>query len=505
MAGRVYIVGAGPGDPGLITVRAKQLLELADVVVYDYLVNISLLGYCTSSCEKIYVGKKAGDHTFSQEQINEILYSQVIEGNKVVRLKGGDPFVFGRGGEEAQYLAQRNIAFEIVPGITSGIAAPAYAGIPVTHRNLTSTVTFITGHEAEGKDGLNINWQALASLKGTLVFYMGVRNLALICNQLITNGLSKETPVAIIRFGTYNSQQTVKGTLETIGQIAKETEIKPPALIVVGDVVSLSDELNWFANKPLLGKRILVTRSRIQASELSKLLNEKGAEVIELPTIEILPIDDYSALHNSFRELSQYQWIVFTSVNAVDYFFHELNELGYDSRLLGTLKLVSIGIETTKALHKYGLAPDLVPDKFIAEGIVDSFRSIDIKGNNILLPTSNLARDIISKNLAEMGAKVAVIPVYQNQIPKYEKDFLEHIFSKPIDCITFTSSSTVNNFFALLKEYGIENPGRASKIASIGPITSKAITDRGFIVDIQAEVFTTEHLANEIEKFFSKV
>lgn len=505
MAGKVYIVGAGPGDPELITVRAKQLLEEAEVVVYDYLVNTSLLNYCTSSCEKIYVGKKAGDHTFSQEQINEMLYSHAIEGKKVVRLKGGDPFVFGRGGEEAQYLAQRNIAFEIIPGITSGIAAPAYAGIPVTHRDLTSTVTFITGHEAEGKDGLNINWPALASLNGTLVFYMGVRNLALICNQLINNGLQKETPVAIIRFGTYNFQQTLKGTLETIDDIAKLAEIKPPALIVVGDVVSLSEELNWFANKPLLGKRILVTRSRTQASTLASKLIQKGAEVVEIPTIEILPLDDYSELHEAIKAIKQFQWIIFTSANGVAFFFQQLNLQGLDSRALSAAKLVSIGIETTKALNKYGLAPDLIPDKSTAEGIVDSFRSINVHGNNVLLPTSNLARDIISKNLTEMGATVTVIPVYQNRIPKYDKAYLEQLFSQPFDCITFTSSSTVNNFFALLKEYGIENPCKASKLASIGPITSKSITDKGFSVDIQSEVFTTDHLVDEIERYFSEV
>jgi uroporphyrinogen III methyltransferase/synthase len=341
--GMVYLVGAGPGDPGLLTLKAKECIEKADVLVYDYLANEQFLEYAPSHAEHIYVGKKAGDHTKGQDEINSIICEKALEGLTVVRLKGGDPFIFGRGGEEAQELLKAGVSFEIVPGITSAIAVPAYAGIPLTHRDRTATVAFITGHEDPSKDQSNIAWDKLATGIGTLVFLMGIGNLRNICLELMKNGRAPRTPAAVIYRGTHPEQKTITGTLETIYEISRKANIKPPGIIVVGDVVELREELNWFETKPLFGKSIVVTRAREQASSFMAGLRELGANCIEFPTIEIVPPDDWAPLDNAIERIRDYNWLIFTSVNGVIYFFKRLFENGKDARALGEIKVCAIG------------------------------------------------------------------------------------------------------------------------------------------------------------------
>lgn len=503
--GKVYITGAGPGDKGLITLKAISVLQLADVVVYDYLVNKELLLWCKADCEKIYVGKKAGSHSASQDEINKILYKFAVQKKLVVRLKGGDPFVFGRGGEEALFLAEKKIVFEIIPGVTSGVAVPAYSGIPVTHRGLSSTVTFISGHDACGSEDLNLNWNALATLRGTLVFYMGVQNLESICNNLIKNGMDPSAPIAITRYGTYNFQESVFGNLSNIVYLSKESGIKPPAIILVGDVVDLHNKIDWFSAKPLFGKKILVTRSQGQASSLSTLLKEKGADVIEFPAIKIQALKDYSKQKDVISKLSDFHWLIFTSANTVLYFFSLLHEKGLDSRALASCKIASIGKETGKKLMGHGLVPDLMPKNYTAEALIDTFKTVEINGCNVLIPSSDIAREIISVDLSGLGANVLRMPVYENVMPEYKFEDLESIFSEPFDCITFTSSSTVQNLFRIIDVFPqFKKAVASSKMASIGPVTSQSILNLGFEVEIEAKEHTIEGLVKAVESFLSR-
>ncbi|MCX7918559.1 MAG: uroporphyrinogen-III C-methyltransferase, partial [bacterium] len=362
--GKVYLVGAGPGDPGLITVKGLECIKTADVIIYDYLANPKLLAYARPETELIYVGKKAGEHTLPQEEINALLIKKAHAGKTVCRLKGGDPTVFGRGGEEAEVLVQAGILFEFVPGVTSAIAVPAYAGIPVTHREYTSDFAVITGHEVPTKGSSSINWAHLATSVGTLIFLMGVGNLPLIVTQLLKHGRPKRTPVAIIRHGTTPKQETIVGTLADIAEKAKQNQFKPPAVIIVGDVVKLRDKLNWFESNPLFGKRILVTRTRSQASEFVRVLESFGAEVIEFPTIEIIPPSNWRPLDKAIRNLANYDWVIFTSVNGVTYFFQRLAEKNLDSRLFRTARIAAIGPATAEALKEKGLIPDIVPMEY---------------------------------------------------------------------------------------------------------------------------------------------
>jgi len=500
MAGKVYITGAGPGDELLITLKAVQCLQKADVLVYDYLANPVFLSYCKSDCLLIYAGKKANQHTLKQEEINALLVEHASLGKTVVRLKGGDPFVFGRGGEEALALAENNIEFEVIPGVTSGIAAPAYSGIPVTQRGYGSMLTLITGHESADKEISDIDWPALGQLKSTLVFYMGVRNLPEISSNLIQYGKSQQTPVALIRWGTTPQQQTLVGTLADIAEKVQQANFQPPALIVVGEVVSLRDSLQWFENKPLFGKRILVTRSRSQASVLSHKLQQLGAEVVELPTIDIQPCEDYSALQASISSISTYKWIVFTSVNAVDIFMEQLAESERDLRCLYACKLAVIGNETAKRLLHFGLKSDVVPSVFTSEGLVAAFSSIkeELKGANVLLPASDIARDVIHEGLKSFGAEVSYIPVYRTVAPKYDTDFLEKQFEKQFDCVTFTSSSTVTNLCALLQQHHLEHCIGDLEAVSIGPVTSQTAQAMGVSVLAEANPHTIDALVEAV-------
>lgn len=505
-AGFVSLVGAGPGDPGLFSLKGARRLEQADIVIYDYLANLKLLSYCRSGCERIYVGKKAGAHTLSQEEINRLILRHAEEGKRVVRLKGGDPFVFGRGGEEALYLAEAGIPFDVVPGVTAGIAAAAYAGIPVTHRELASSLAFVTGHESADKGEPSIDWKKTAGGADTLVFYMGVKNLTFITEQLQKYGRSGDTPAAIVRWGTFNSQKTVTGTVATIAAEAAAQNIKPPALIVVGPVVALRDSLRWFDNRPLSGKRIVVTRSRTQASKLSEVLEEKGAEVAEFPTIDILPLKDQSGLDSALGRIRSYSWIIFTSVNGVDLFFRRLHELGSsagnDARALAGIRFAVIGGATAETLRGYGVRPDLMPESFTSEGTVEAFQKekIGLTGAKVLMPGSDISRDYIPVHLREMGADVEPVPVYRNVRPSYTPEEIEELFHPAPFLVTFTSSSTVANFVEIIEGQGRPDLLKTVRGVSIGPVTSGTAAELGVPIAAEAEIHTIDGLVAAVEK-----
>lgn len=506
MKANVYLVGAGPGDPGLITVKGKECIQAADVIIYDYLAAPALLKYARKSAELIYVGKKGGDHTLSQDQINALIVEKAKAGVIVTRLKGGDPFIFGRGGEEAEVLFKAGLSFEIVPGVTSAIAAPAYAGIPLTHRKLTSTLAFVTGHEDPEKKETGINWEALATGIGTLVFFMGVKNLPQITHQLIAHGKSPDTPVALVRWGTTPSQVTVSGTLETIAAKVRSAGLKAPALIVVGDVVNLRPTLKWFERRPLLGKRVVVTRARHQASDLVGRLSNLGAECLEYPTINITAPKDPEPLQQAVKNLSAYDWIVFTSVNGVVYFFEQLFAAGKDVRALSQMQTAAIGPATADQLRKFGLNSDIVPETYRAESVVDAFKAMRLKGKKILLPRAKEARPILPVELTKMGAEVNEIPAYETLIAtENAADLTQQLEEKRVDLITFTSSSTVKNFKALLPPDRFKELMQGVIIASIGPITSDTAKKLNFDVHISAASFTIPGLVDAILHYYQKI
>ncbi|MBO8144548.1 MAG: uroporphyrinogen-III C-methyltransferase [Thermodesulfobacterium sp.] len=497
--GKVYLVGAGPGDPGLLTLKAKKALEEADVVIYDYLANKRFLNFCKEEAEKIYVGKKGGAHTLPQEEINKLLVKKAEEGKTIVRLKGGDPFLFGRGGEEAETLFEENISFEVIPGITSAIAVPAYAGIPVTHRNYTSTLAIITGHEAEDKEESKIDFSALSKI-GTLIFLMGVKNLPNIVKRLMEEGKSPETPVAVIQWGTLPKQKTATGTLKNIVEKVKEKGITAPAIIIIGEVVKLREKFNWFETKPLFGKKIVVTRTREQASKLVEKLEELGAMCYEIPTIKIEAVVD-EKIYQTIEKLSSYDWIIFTSENGVKFFFKVLWEKGKDLRVLGNSKVAVIGSSTKTFLENMGIRADLIPEKeFTQEGLISAFSRIDIKDKNILIPRAKEAREVLPQRLKEMGAKVDVLPVYETKTCEESKEKLRNIFEEGVDIVTFTSSSTVKNFFKLIEETE-RSYLKDILFASIGPITSATLRKFGFEPHIEAKEYTIEGLVNAIKNF----
>jgi uroporphyrinogen III methyltransferase/synthase len=499
--GKVFLVGAGPGDPDLITVKARKVIKRAEVLIYDYLATSELVDLAPEGAEKIYVGKKGGAHTLPQEEINKLLVEKAKEGKLVVRLKGGDPFLFGRGGEEAEVLAKEGIPFEVVPGITSAIAVPAYAGIPVTHRDFTSTLAIITGHEAEGKEESSINFEALSQL-GTLVFLMGMKNLPFIVKRLVECGKSEETPVAVIRWGTTERQKAVTGTLKDIVEKVREAGLKAPAIIVIGEVVRLRERLSWFEKKPLFGKRILITRTRKQASKLSERLKELGARCYQVPTIEIKPIKN-PEVKEEIKKVTSYDWLIFTSENGVEVFFERLFEEGLDVRALSRLKIAVIGSATKEKLFTYGIKADLFPERsFTQEGLLEAFASVDLTEKKVLIARAAKARDVLPKGLEEKGALVKVLPIYETLCPESSKERLNALLREGVDVITFTSSSTVQNFFKLLGEEKELLSG--VKLASIGPITSQTLREFGYEPHIEAELHTIEGLVEAILKYFVK-
>ncbi|WP_129596169.1 uroporphyrinogen-III C-methyltransferase [Anaerophilus nitritogenes] len=498
--GKVFLIGAGPGDYKLITIKGLECIKRADVVLYDRLASPRLLSFAKEDSEMIYVGKAPNNHAYTQDEINELILKKALEGKVVARLKGGDPYVFGRGGEEAKVLKDHQVPFEIVPGITSSIAVPSYAGIPVTHRNVSSSFHVITGNEDPTKEENVIDYEALEKVEGTLIFLMGIKNLDKICKSLIKFGQDPNRPVAVIMKGTTSNQKMAKGTLSDIYQKVKENNIQNPAIIIVGEVVNLSETLNWFENKPLFGKNILVTRTRTQASALSEKLEDLGANPIEFPTIRVEKPKEYEKIDKAIKQIDKYKWIIFTSVNGVYAFFERLKELKIDVRNLYNVKLVAIGTATQKALEDKGLLVEYVPDVFRAEAIIEGLKDKIHKGDHILLPRADIARTILIEELEKMGALVDNISIYHTTIPNVDKEKLINILKEGIDLITFTSSSTVKNFIEILGE---ENKKllKDITIAVIGPITEQTAKDMELKVDISADEFTIDGLVDSILKW----
>ncbi len=502
-AGKVYLIGAGPGDPGLLTLKARSCIQKADVVVYDYLASPSLLSHAGQNAQIIYVGKKGGDHTLTQEKINLLLVEKAKQGLSVARLKGGDPFIFGRGGEEAQMLLSHGIAFEIIPGVTSAVAAPAYAGIPITHRDHASSVCFITGHEDPAKEDSAIQWDLFAKNRSTLVFLMGVKNLEKIVTRLMENGKPADTPAALVQWGTTARQQTVTGQLDNIVEAVRKAKLLSPAVIVVGPVVKLRSELQWFDTSKLFGKRIVVTRARAQASDLVEKLSELGAHCIEIPTIKIVPPKDNKALKTAVNKIDTYDWLVFTSVNGVKFFFDTLFEMEKDVRILGHLKFGCIGPVTKQRLSDYGIISDILPETYRAESVIDAFSSMDMTNQKVLVPRALKARSILPEELVRLGAVVDDIAAYETILDDSRKnDLVEMLENGQIDGVTFTSSSTVTNFMTLLQGKNTDKLLKQVCIASIGPITSDTIRNAGLHVDIEARDFTIPGLVTAISGYF---
>ena len=502
--GTVYLVGAGPGDPGLLTLRGAECLGRADVVVYDRLVNTRLLELAAPSAQRICVGKTPGEPTITQDEINELLVRTARLGKTVCRLKGGDPFVFGRGGEEALRLAEAGVPFEVVPGITSAVAAPAYAGIPVTYRGLASSVAFITGSEDPAKAKSSINWAALAKGAETLVFLMGARNLAQIAEALIGNGRDPQTPVAIVKWGTYPRQTTLETTLDEARRPDVARDVQPPVVVVVGEVAALRERLKWFEKKPLFGKRIVVTRPRAQAPALARRLEEFGAETIEFPAIRIEPLADFRKLDVALRRLGSYDWVIFTSANGVRACFERLVVLGKDARAFGGVKAGAIGEATARELEGHGLVPDLVPEEYTSEAIGAAFKRRRIKGMRFLLPRADIAPDELPKALRARGARVTCVAAYRTVRGKPDKNVAEALAAGGVDLVTFTSASTVRGFVELAAR--TNGPPLPSNVlyAAIGPETAKAAEAHGLAVAIEAETHTVAGLVEAIVRYVQR-
>ena len=497
--GKCCLVGAGPGDLGLVTLRAKECIEQAEVIVYDYLCNPEMLKWAPENAEIIYAGKKAGAHTLTQEEINALLVEKALTGKNVVRLKGGDPFVFGRGAEEAQALAAARVPFVVVPGITSAIAGPAYAGIPVTHRGKNSHVTFLTGHEDPEKAESSIDFSALARLGGTQVMLMGVERIESIAREMLVKGMGRDLPVALIRWATTGRQETLVGTLENIAERVATSGFAAPAVAVFGEVVALREQLNWFEDRPLSGKRIVVTRTRTQAGVLSEELRALGADVIELPTIRIEPPSDLRAFAELVQEAHAYDWIVFTSPNGVTAFFDLFYKLYDDAREIGGARIAAIGAATAQRIKEFRLHVDLQPEEFVAEALVREFRKEGgVENLRILLARAEKARDLLPKELSALGAIVDEGFAYRT-VPETrdETGARRRLLEEGADLITFTSSSTVENFLAL----GLPWPARM-QVASIGPVTSKTARDRGLEVAVEARRHDIPGLVEAVRKFF---
>ncbi|MBQ7454522.1 MAG: uroporphyrinogen-III C-methyltransferase [Selenomonadaceae bacterium] len=487
----VYLVGAGPGDIGLLTLKACEVLQSADTVIYDRLADDAILNLCPRA-KKIYVGKESGRHTLKQSEINQLLVDEARQNKIVVRLKGGDPFVFGRGGEEALTLRENNLPFEIIPGVTSAIAVPAYAGIPVTHRGIATSFAVVTGHEDPNKPESTINWEKISTAVDMLIFLMGVANLPQIVSKLIENGKNPSTPAALIRWGPKSEQKVIVTTLKE----APHEKILPPAIFVVGEVVSLREQLKWFDTRPLFGKKILVTRARAQASKLSNALKNFGADVVECPTIKIAePSDNFRQLDAAIKILRGFDWIIFTSANGVEKFFERLKFHEFDTRAIGNAKIAAIGSATADKLSNFGIIADVVPKNFVAESLADELKDF-VVGKRILIARAEISRDFLPETLKNFGADVTVAPAYQtiNELPaKIDFDALE--------MITFTSSSTVKNFIAT---YGVEKLKKIS-CAAIGPITAQTLENFGVTAAVVAEKFTINGLVDAIKDFYGGI
>ena len=537
MKGKVYLVGAGPGDIGLLTVKGLRCLQKAEAVIYDFHLNAQILNYINHDAEFIYAGKRGGRHTRTQEEINDILVQKAKEGKIVCRLKGGDPFVFGRGGEEAEVLSKEGIEFEVVPGVSSAIAAPAYSGIPLTHRLYSSSFAVIPGYEDITKKESAIEWAKLATGAGTLVFLMAVKNVDLITQKLIENGRSPDTPVAVIRWGTRPDQKTIVGTLKNIAELVKEKDIKPPAVMVVGDVVRLRESLKWYEKKPMFGHRILVTREHLEGFEP---LEELGAEIIEFPTIEIVPPESYDELDKSIDKVEIYDWLIFTSRNGVNCFLKRFFEKDRDIRDLKGIKICAIGTKTAKEIKKYGIKINLIPEEFHAEGLIEAFtkevrnqkselspptppapsrgegegggesselgtqNSKLLKGIRFLLPRAESAREVFPEKVRELGGELDVPVAYRTIKPESRGKILRRFLKEGrISIATFTSAATFNNFREIMGK-DAEELLKGVAVVVIGPVTAKAVENAGLHVDIMPEEATIEAMVEDIIKWVAK-
>ncbi len=503
MKGKVYIVGAGPGDIGLFTVKGLKCLQKAEAVVYDFHLNAQVLNYIKHDAEFIYAGKRGGQHDMTQDRINATLVEKAMEGKTVCRLKGGDPFVFGRGGEEAEVLAKEGIEFEIVPGISSSVAAAAYAGIPLTHRSYSSSFAVVPGYEDVTKKESSIDWARLATGVGTIVFLMTVKNISMVCKRLVENGRSADTPVAVVRWGTRADQTTLVGTLNTINALVKENEIRPPAVMIVGDVVKLRDRLKWFEKKPLFGQRVLVTREHTVGFEP---LEELGAEILEFRTIEIAPPDDWTELDRAIDIIDTYNWLILTSVNGVKFFFQRLMERDRDIRDLKGIKICAIGSKTAATIKSYGIKVDLVPKVFNAEGLVEAFLSEHTTGTGekrldgikILLPRASIGREVFPRKVRELGGEIDVFTAYKTVKPEIHGKRLKRFLKKgKISIATFTSAATFENYMEIMGEDAIDLLQDVI-IAVIGPITAKAVEKAGLKVHIMPPKATVDAMVHEI-------
>ena len=497
--GRVYLVGAGPGDPGLLTRRGEALLARADVVVYDHLASARLLDLAPRHALRICAGKSVGHCTMTQDRIHEVLIEHARAGRSVVRLKGGDPLVFGRGAEEALYLRAAGVPFEIVPGVTAGVGVTAYAGIPVTHRASASAVAYVTGHTnpESAEAGDRLDWAALARFPGTLVVYMGITHLAAICRTLIREGKSGDTPVAIIESGTLAAQRTHVGTLSTLPEAAGRADVRPPGLLVVGEVVALRSRIDWYERLPLFGQRIVVTRPASEASRAAAALEAMGAEVILAPTVEVRPITDPGPLDAAIRGLDAFDWLVFTSTNGVRIFIERLESLGRDLRALGRLRLAAIGPATAEALAGFHLRADLVPDSYRSESLAAALAQV-AKGRKILLARADRGRTVLKDELQHL-ADVTQVAVYHNADAESLPQLVEaRILDGSVDWITVTSSAIVSRLHALLPEPARDRVGREARLASLSPVTSETAAQLGWNVAVEAAEYTWEGLVQAL-------
>lgn len=501
--GIVYLVGAGPGDPELITIKAVRLLRQAGAVVYDRLANPGILREIPSGAELHYVGKASNRHTLPQDRINMLLVKLAKKGLNVVRLKGGDPFVFGRGGEEILTLIKHKIPFEVVPGVTSAVSVPAYAGIPVTHRGVTSGFAVFTGQEDPSKDDTSIAWDKISTGVGTLVFLMGVENLNNIVATLIKHGRPRHTPCCLVQWGTLPYQKTVEGTLATIIAKAKAGRISPPAIFIVGEVVSLRRSMAWFDKKPLYGKRILVTLPAEDNSRLSESLRLQGADCVSLPLISIKPLEDYSALDAAIRGIDKYRWVIFTSQNGVRFFKDRLANLKKDVRVLAGVRVAAIGPKTGEAVESMGIKIDVVPSDYTQEGLVAALKKTGVRSANILIVRAQEARDVLPDGLRDLGADVDVIPAYRAVLRAEKID--DPGYLEQFDIVTFTSSSCVRGFCSVFSKKQIFSKKNRFVVASIGPVTSQTCRSEGLKVYVEAKKFTLDGLSAAVIKGCKKI
>ncbi|MBI3271611.1 MAG: uroporphyrinogen-III C-methyltransferase [Planctomycetes bacterium] len=498
--GLVSLVGAGPGDPGLLTLRGLECLRRADTVVYDHLVNPRLLEHAPVGSERLYVGKEAGRHELDQPGINRVLAERALAGRRVIRLKGGDPLVFGRGGEEALHLRECGVPFEIVPGVTAAVAAAAYAGIPVTHRGLTTSFALLTGHEDPSKEASTIPWRALADGIGTLAFYMGVRNLGRIVERLREHGLPADTPVAVIERGTEPSQRTAVGTLATIVAETARLGIAPPAVTIVGRVVGLRERLNWFESRPLFGRRVLVTRSRTQASALTDRLEALGAAPVVLPTLRIEDPRAWGPLDRALRRLDEFDWVVLSSANGVERFLGRLRATGRDARALARTRIAAIGPGTAEALRAACLEPDLIPREAVAEALAAELGVEAAAGKRFLLPQGDRARDVLARELERHGGKVLRVEAYRSVLERQDRSAARELLAGPLDAATFASSQTARNLVEIVGRAEARRFARRVPVVTIGPITSDTCRELGMPVAAEAKAHTIAGLVEAVEE-----